>query len=422
MTARVSIPAVISIVSGLLLLALFSALSGYYVYDKKIWPYEQVKKTAQIVRSYIEYGEFVAEGRRHPAPEGASREPASLHDPAGSIGEGYYALMAWDNARGAYSVFLRGPGGELIHTWPIDEMALTDRAKHRQNSPHAMEVLPDGSVVVSFDKLDLMARLDPCGKALWTRQGYFHHAFSPAAGGGLWTWYGEHSMRDQIQDILKFDPFTGADIQRISLTENVIMRSPESALVFSMFEDFPFQTDANAVDLFHPNDVEELSPELAPVFPMFDAGDLMLSLHTMNMVLVIAPTGEVKWYQSGPWVTPHDPDFEPDGSITLFNNSLFRPRSSIVAIDPENREVENALAKFNGPFKSEFRGKHQLLPNGNRLITIPEQGQAIEVAPDGTVVMEFNNVVPDMPHLNDNMVNAKWMSASFFETKPSCSN
>ncbi|MEX0302564.1 MAG: arylsulfotransferase family protein, partial [Leisingera sp.] len=415
MASRLSIPAFISIISGVLLVSLISALAGFYVYDKKIWPYAQVKQTAQIIRSYLVYGEFVAEGRRHPAPEGAARQAATLHDPARSIGEGYYALMAWDNARRAYSVFLHGADGGLLHTWPVDEMALTDRAAHRQNSPHAMEVLPDGSVLVSFDKLDLMARLGPCGKAHWTRQGAFHHSFSPSARGGIWTWYGERTMRDQIQDILEFDPMTGEDMRRISLNEDVIMRSRDSALVFSMFEDFPFSTRENAIDLFHPNDVEELSPELAHAFPMFEAGDLMLSLHTMNMVVVIAPTGEVKWYQGGPWVTPHDPDFEPDGRIAVYNNSLFRPRSSIFAIDPETREVENAMAAFDGPFKSEFRGKHQLLPNGNRLVTIPEQGQAIEVAPDGSVAMEFNNVVPHMPHLNDNLVNAKWLPAGFFE-------
>lgn len=420
---RRNFPLFVSVASGLLLLALVSAAIGFAVGYKRIWPFAQIQEAKRILRSLVTSGEVVGTGRRMPAPEGASREPAALHDPAGAIGEGYYAILAWDNGRDAYSVFLRDAAGELIHTWPIDEMAFSDKAEHRQNAPHAMEVLKDGSVVVSFDWLGLIARLDACGDVIWSREGFFHHSFSPAADGGLWTWYSEKTAYGQIQDILKFDPLTGKDTARISFNDDVIRRSPDSALIFSTLPDDAFPPDDEEPrDIFHPNDVEELLPDLAPVFPQFEAGDLMLSIRELNMVAVIAPSGQVKWYQQGPWLKQHDPDFEPDGRISVYNNSSLRPRSSIIKIDPKTREVQNAIPAFDGPFKSESRGKHQLLPNGNRLITIPEQGQAIEVAPDGHVVMEFNNVVPSQPELNDDLANAKWLSAAFFVTEPSCSD
>ena len=53
-----------------------------------------------------------------------------------------------------------------------------------------MEVLPDGSVLVGFDWVGLAARLDACGSAIWVRDGFYHHSFSPSADGGIWTWFG----------------------------------------------------------------------------------------------------------------------------------------------------------------------------------------------------------------------------------------
>lgn len=416
-------PFYFSLISGLVLLALVSAGLGFHFGSQRIWPYSEIQKVVRVVESLATHGEIVGEGRRNPAPAGAAREVVKLHAPDRAINSGYFALFGWDNARSAYSVFLYDAAGATQHVWPIDEMAISDKAKHRQNAPHAMEVLPDGSVLVSFDWLGLMARLDACGTPLWSREGFFHHSFSPAADGGIWTWYGEGTAYGQFPEIVKFDPHTGEDISRIDFTADVVMRTPKTALAFLLYEDFAFTPDnANPADIFHPNDVEELSAELAPAFPQFNAGDLMLSVRQLDMIAVISPAGKLKWYRQGPWQRQHDPDFELDGTIAVFSNNWSRPRSTIVSINPDTLEVTNPIAGFDGPFKTHFRGKHQRLPNGNRLITIPEQGQALEVAPGGTLVREFNNVVPGNPAFNDDLVNAKWYPSDFFETKPACSN
>ncbi len=416
-----NIPKYVSIFTGLILFALVVGGAGFWIANNKIWPYFQVIEAKRIATSLFREGEVIGVGRRNPAPAGASREFATLHDPEASIGSGNYVLLAWDNSRGSYSVSLYDSSGVVQHVWPIDEMAISDKAEHRQNAPHAMEALPDGTILISFDWLGLVARLDACGDAIWSKEGFYHHSFSPAADGGIWTWYGAGSAYGQLQDILKFDPLTGEDMARINFVEDVVKRSPESAMVFSLFPDFPFADDTESPeDIFHPNDVEELLPELAAVFPQFEAGDLMLSLLMLDMVVIISQSGEIKWYEQGPWIGQHDPDFEPDGRISIYNNSRSRPRSSILTIDPKSGEVTNAMPGFKGAFNSEFRGKHQLLPNGNRLITIPEQGQVLEVAPNGNVVMEFNNVVPGKENINDDLVNAKWVPEGFFETFPSC--
>ena len=385
---------VISIISGIALLCALVFTAGFAVAHYRLFPFEQIRDVARIVSSVARHGEVVGEGRKFAAPEGAARSLATVHDSAAAIGAGHYALLGWESGLSSYAIRLFDAAGILLHTWPVDEMSFSGKPEHRQNSPHAMEILADGSVLISFDWIGLMARLDPCGQAIWVRDGFFHHSFAPSADGGIWTWYGEQSAYGQLQDILKFDPDTGQDLDRISFTRDVIMRSPESALNFSMDMNFPFvPDDQEPEDLFHPNDVEELLPELAAAFPQFEAGDLLFSLRELDMVAVISRAGELKWVHQGPWLQQHDPDFEPDGRISVYDNSLHRPRSFIVTIDPKTNQITNALPNLAVPFKSIARGKHQLLPNGNRLVTIPEQGQAIEVTPGGAVAVEFNNRV-----------------------------
>ena len=412
---------VISIFSGIALLSALLFMAGVAVAHYRVFPYEQIREAVRIVKSLARHGEVVGEGRKFVAPEGAARSLATVHDPEAAIGAGHYALLGWESGLSSYAIRLFDAAGTLVHTWPIDEMSFSSKPKHRQNSPHAMEILKDGSVLVSFDWIGLMARLDPCGDAVWVRDGYFHHSFAPSADGAIWTWYGEQTAYGQIQDILKFDPETGQDVGRVSLNRDVIKRSPESALNFSMHMDFPFVPDGQKpLNIFHPNDVEELLPEMAVAFPQFEAGDLLLSIRELDMLAVISPSGELKWNHQGPWLKQHDPDFEPSGRISVYDNSRYRPRSFIMTIDPETRVVTNALPDLAVPFNSEFRGKHQLLPNGNRLITIPEQGQAIEVTPGGRVVVEFNNVAGADARFNEDLVNAKWLYEGYFEAFPVC--
>ena len=411
----------VSVICGWVLLSIICFGAGLAVAHTKVFPYYQLIYLTEIAQSLVLHGEAIGKGRRIEAPPGAPRALVTIHDSGAVIGAGHYALLGWDMTLDSYSVRLFDSSGILVHTWPVDEMSFTDKAKHRQYAPHAMEVLTDGSVLVSYDKLGLVARVNTCGEAIWVREEFFHHSFSPAADGGIWTWRGDKTAYGQIQDVVKFDPKTGEDITRISFTRDVITRSRQSALAFSMFQDFPFVPDKEKPhDIFHPNDVEELLPHLAPAFPQFEAGDLMLSIRELDLIAVISPEGELKWTKYGPWLKQHDPDFEPDGRISVYDNSRYRPRSAIMTIDPMTMDITDALPGFEGPFKSIHRGKHQLLPNGNRLVTIPEQGQVLEVTPNGKVAVEFNNITSTRSSSNEDIANAKWLPESYFAEIPRC--
>jgi hypothetical protein len=116
--------------------------------------------------------------------------------------------------------------------------------------------------------------------------------------------------------------------------------------------------------------------------------------------MVVDPISEtVKWRRIGPWVRQHDPDFQADGTISLFNNNSDNTAdgrvlggSNIMKIDPE---AENPTILYGATTEQNIytntRGNHQILGNGNILITQFEAGRIVEVNQAGEIVWEFIN-------------------------------
>ncbi|MCI0554050.1 MAG: arylsulfotransferase family protein, partial [Anaerolineae bacterium] len=158
----------------------------------------------------------------------------------------------------------------------------------------------------------------------------------------------------------------------------------------------------------HLNDVEELSSAMADRFPQFAAGDLLLSMRDLNLIMIIDPlTRTVKWHHTGPWIGQHDPDFEANGKISVFNNNNDGTKtgsilggSNIIEIDPVNGQT--TLKYGSRPTQkmfSNFRSKHQNLfdvgGNPSILITESEAGRVLEVNHKGDIVWEFINRYDD---------------------------
>jgi hypothetical protein len=153
------------------------------------------------------------------------------------------------------------------------------------------------------------------------------------------------------------------------------------------------------VEVFHLNDIEELPSSLAEVFPLFSAGDVVLSFRTQDLIMVVDPvTLKVKWHQTGPYLRQHDPDFQPDGTLTIFDNRSggylgdLLGGSRILRLDPISREVAVLYGgREDQPLYTDTQGEHQVLENGNLLITETEGGRVIEVTRDGEIVWEYIN-------------------------------
>jgi hypothetical protein len=401
---------------------------GLAVARYEIWPFALAQDAAQAASSLVTFGEIVPQGRRVRAPVHAAREAFTLHD-AESTMPGYYAFLGMDHERRLYSARLYDHRGQLMHTWRIDyESFDPDGPSSGVSSPHAFQVLDDGSILVGFDGGDVMTRLDACGMPIWIKPGIYHHEMTAADDGTVWTWQAEGSHFAQYHYLVNFDPQTGKTLRRIGLIEDVIQKMGPSATIFGIRPDYEFvhltgdPSNRDEVDLFHPNDVDVLSTSVAAQFPMFEAGDLLMSFRQLNLVAVLDPdTARIKWWRHGPWILQHDPDFTADGYISVYNNNSHRDRSEIIKIHPTTSEIVNELFGGEVEFRSPAMGGHQYLPNGNVLIVVPEEGRVLEASANGDYVMEYNNLSDErLRDYNEHVENGVWLSQAYFSTLPTC--
>lgn len=315
---------------------------------------------------------------------------------------------------------LRAMDGTELHRWPApfsrhfpdashlesDQIPLNDWDTHL----HGAVMHEDGSVIFNYEYMGTV-KLDRCGEVVWRVPLRTHHSMFEDARGHLWI-SGRRTLAEGFpagrppglaenttdETILEISP-DGKVLREISILA-AIYRSRAEGLLFPTGKDVPRQEG----DALHLNHIEVLSEELAPAFPMFRAGDLMVSLRRLNMLMVIDPATEtVRWAHVGPWLRQHDPHFEPSGRILLYDNRTIenygheqdgRPAyaSRILEFDPASLQVkvlyEGSRAE---PFYVFRMGKNQRLPNGNVLVTEPDPGRVFEITPEGQIVWQFIN-------------------------------
>lgn len=306
---------------------------------------------------------------------------------------------------GRFTARLYASDGALIHEWPVDFFDLEAEGKgYRFNALiHGAHLYPNGDFIANLDARGVV-RVSACGDIVWRNDSRAHHSIDVASDGTIWA--PRHAavkteprlaaIPVRFDHIGAFDPETGAMMRDIDLAESVIAADLEGLVRTN---------DLIHNDVMHLNDVEVLDPDMADAFPMFDTGDKILNSRHFNQIWVIdGETGRPKWWKTGPFIGAHDPDFQPDGTITLLDN---RPTdgepqdatglgayggSRILRIDPATRGVEVIYQSgAHSSFYTPYRGKHQVLENGNILIAETDAGRAMEVDPQGRVVWQFVN-------------------------------
>lgn len=334
---------------------------------------------------------------------------------------GFLAVSRMDGVAARYVVDLLDANGEVLHSWPIDYSKLVENEEPLQFT-HATKVMRDGSLLVSFDRGHAMARLDQCGVTMWAKTDQtYHHTFQSDLN-GIWTWRALLADSGVDQKLYRFDPETGDGLESIDLIDDVVTASPNNALLTAIPEGYKFTRNIrtnNMIDLFHPNDIEPLPASMADAFPQFSTGDLLISLKSISLVAVLdRVTHEFLWASSGPWHHQHDPDWQPDGTITIFNNNMDRGRSNIVKIDPKTGAASVLFPDIAPMFYSAVMGNHQRLPNGNWLILSSMEGRVIEVTDTGETVREYSNIINDK--YNAAVPNVEFLPLDYFDEMPKC--
>ena len=377
--------------------AVFAA--GAHFEREKYWPYRPVERAFDVLGDAMEFGAFAPKYAVGDAPPDAAREVWKAHVPESELAPGYRAVMGYFRDTADFGVRIHDAAGVEVHRRTLNYAVQDpDGPTGGSEAPHAFHFLADGSVLVNTDKGDVLTRYDACGEPVWSRAGAYHHSFAPDPRGGVWTWLGETTAFDQYQTLVRFDPETGETIETIDLVEDVIEATPEQRAIFTVVpgEDIERAQGYREVpDTFHPNDLEALSPEMADAFPGLEAGDLLMSFRNIDLVAVLDPTTRrLRWWSHGPWIEQHDPDFQPSGEITVFNNNRKWPRktSSIVAINPATSAVRTLEVDPDHRFYTQYMGKHEILADGTLQVVVPFEGRALEFDPDGRLLLEINNV------------------------------
>ncbi len=370
-----------------------------------------------IRQSVIEVADFIAHwrndlgieptrllGRVRPSEIGPAAGRPDRAMPGIRLVSGYFSGRPSNHG----ALLLDREGRELWF-WPISTEAIgVELARH--TFLHGVAVLADGSLVVNFDEGHVLARIGACGDVIWARTGEYHHSVDTGADGTFWV---SGSPRES-QAVSQIDPNTGEALKSVLLDQ--LAKGIGRGVLTIRRSDAEDQPPVRWMeDRYHLNDVEVLTAEMAPAFPLFDPGDVMISLRSLNLIAVMdSDMRTLKWWQHGPWHRQHDPDFLPNGRISIYDNNMHGGSSRILEIDPATGETR---VRFAGtperPFYSWIRGKHQALPNGNLLITEPQAGRVIEVDPDGEIVWEFQNSFDDARNLL--VGDAKWLPQDFFK-------
>jgi hypothetical protein len=388
---------------------------GLYSGAKRTVVYRAVKKVETAVMDSIVY--FRPDGFLQPARyEGAGVTVNDAHDREEQL---IFLSGFFENTN---ELRLIRRNGDVVARWPVQFSKIFPSPTHLHKAPttdwhvdtHGALILPDGSVVFNFEHSGLV-KLDRCGGVVWTLARMSHHSVEPAEDGGFWVPGRRYYPKDINSPLPPFDtPLLEDTLMRVSEDGKVIEELSVPKLIFDNGLE-ALLTEAEIVDLdngkeiVHLNKIEELTTDLAGDFPMFDVGDLMISLRESNLVMVINPdTGKVKWWQIGPWIWQHDPEFVPGGKIIVFNNNPFvldrhksevpLPRfSNIVEIDPASHGYRVAYGNKPGQeMHTTLRGKVQRTSTGGLFITEFEGGRIFETDAEGHVIWEYiNRYSPD---------------------------
>ncbi|MCH8209372.1 MAG: aryl-sulfate sulfotransferase [Nitrospinae bacterium] len=314
----------------------------------------------------------------------------------------------WEDTNGIDLIDLNG---KLIHKWRVSLNKVLPEVKKLVNPLKDWDTIilgimpyPNGDVIFVFENAGLV-RIDKCSNVIWKIAGHFHHSIQEDDDGNLWV--PGKKIHLQPVDRLPFfiPPIKEELLLKISPDGNILREiSILDVFIKSEMETLFFvNTDGvltRAVkDFSHINDIEILDETMAPQFPLFNAGDIMVSMRHLNLIVIIdSVTEKIKWWMTGPFHRQHDPDFQPNGRISVFDNRSDEAEgailggSRILSIDPVSRKVD--IVYKNNPsnyFYTEIQGVHQFLPNGNILISESLAGRVFEINPQKEVVWSYIN-------------------------------
>ncbi|WP_232798044.1 arylsulfotransferase family protein [Salinibacter altiplanensis] len=339
--------------------ALLAFLVGFAIRATRVPPNDFLKQAWMQARSTVEPPTFL-KPRVHDRSGVRFKQPDAMQDGTTLLTSTWKGPEGWSPR-----IRLINRTGDVLHEWRVDETALfaDSLAVGRKHYLHGSHLLPNGDVLFNVEHGGT-ARADACGDVKWRLPIGTHHSIDRAADGSFWISDITQSPRQTDRAVpgeapgLKtayLDRLTrvsadGQVLRTINVLEvlyaNDLARYISKSFIGGQVEDSAARLPGT--DPTHLNDVEPLSPSMADAYPLFEAGDLLVSLRNVHLVFVLDPETEtVKWHASDPFIMQHDPDFIGDGWIGVFDNNrdlttrgTMQGGSRVWAIQPHTDSTE----------------------------------------------------------------------------------
>lgn len=328
---------------------------------------------------------------------------------------GYTFLTAFTGER--FEGLLLDMEGRIVHRWHVSPPEVWPDPEHVDVVPddweaswHGALMTPEGEVFASIGGAGTV-KLDHCSRVVWNVPRRTHHDIDLLPNGEL--------LIANLYEVREYRPdrpriFPGPDgyyydetILRVAPDGTILEEFSliDSILASNRFELLVSGPGASATmranDPLHNNTVEMLRADMAAAFPLFAAGDIMVSMRNINTIAVLdGKTKQIKWSLTGPFLGQHDPDFLPNGHILLYDNRITGGsptfgNSRLIEIDPlTHRIVWQWQGQGIYAFYNESRGEAAPLPNGNVLAVDSHGGRVFEVEREsGDVVWEWVNLI-----------------------------
>jgi hypothetical protein len=312
--------------------------------------------------------------------------------------------------------------GNIVHRWEMPFLSAWPNPAHVHHFPDAdvlrfwpvhwfaCHLYPNGDLLAVYQcHGDTpygygLVKLDRDSKLLWAYAGNVHHSVDVGEDGTIYTL--THHYIDEPPA-----PFGRAP--RPCLADYLVLLSPEGkerrkVPLLEAFRDSPYAAMTGLIgkpdpvrrhkaeargtekgDVLHVNSVQVLTRALAPKFPQWRPGQVLLSVRGLDALAVVDPeTRSVVWAARGPWKGQHDAQFLGTGRLLLFDNKGDDTgRPSAVEFSPATGAVMWSHRNDCAGAAPE-RGTTQRLPNGNTLLGDPDSGRIFEVTRDHEIVWE----------------------------------
>ncbi|MCK4512351.1 hypothetical protein KAW64_11460 [bacterium] len=330
----------------------------------------------------------------------AGTKPASgeggvtYHDREGA----FAGFNLYTSGHGPEAFLLDMDGGVLhqwekgfLEVWPDYDGPVQDPAGQVWRRAH---LFGNGDLIAIYSGLG-MIKLDRDSRLIWSRFGGDHHDLDVVEDGSIYVVEHEmkmiprlHTRQPVIEDFIAVLEPDGSLRARVSLLEAF-----ENSDYWPMLRPMP-----RCGDILHANTIEVLDGTLSDRASAFKEGNVLVCLRTIDAVAVVdMELKSVVWALAGRWDRQHQPTLLRDGRMLLFNNEAGvdtegEPISEVIEFDPLTQDVHWSYdGNAPGGFYSPACGSCERLPNGNTLLSETDNGRAIEVSRDGTIVWEFVN-------------------------------